>query len=472
MAAGYGSYNSLCEECHNGAVSGDYTVIGGATYTRDPGATGYTHPLDGITPNSNSWVTAFPGAGLTAWPAGDPAVFTQMTPVPICESCHVAHPAANDTAAADRNDVEAGAAAYILRDTLAGICANCHTSAASPSDHHPVGITYDGSDVNYLANAGGAGDVLSCNTCHSDSGGHNWSNTSAVGLDTAWVPSNNARNFTTPALDAVAASMSQTCMDCHFGADGDATTYSPTMHDGSSTTEPGYTYLGEGTHYLGNTTQIGSVMENATGAGSLNPQLTGVYTTPGLLWPTSIAGASGSGWSRFRQVAAGSAAIIVCESCHELEPDKNNSNGSHLLLANFLDGTNGGSDGTADGRDDFCEACHLPEGTHPMTGDTVDRTGSGLDIDVAGKAWLTDPGANPPTWDAGNEYLSCDGCHQVHDANTASANFILEAPGTAANMATTDFSGSAANATILVPHYVDGDKGPSHEAFCQYCHGY
>jgi hypothetical protein len=260
--------------------------------------------------------------------------------------------------------------------------------------------------------------------------------------------------------------MSETCMDCHFGIDGNNATYSPTLGDGNDNdaASVGYDVLGVGTHFMGNT-----VEDSAGLTANLAPALTDVYTTAGELWPNTITGASGAGWSRFRQMAsAGTPAIIVCESCHELEPDKNNSGagGFNLLLANFSDGTDGNS-GDTDGRDNFCEACHLPPGTHPMTLDTVDRTGVALDIDLA-KDWLSDPSATNATWNVADDRMSCDSCHQVHDAETDSANMILEAAD--ADLPVT--AGAVVDADNLVPNFPDGNRGPNHEAFCQYCHGY
>ena len=108
-----------------------------------------------------------------------------------------------------------------------------------------------------------------------------------------------------------------------------------------------YQYLGLGTHFLGDT--VGDPVTE------LSPVTPGIYTA-GTAW--TIAGANG-GWSRFRTGMAGQTGVgIVCESCHELEPDKNNSLGGtvengHLLLASFREGENGDETAppaTADGR--------------------------------------------------------------------------------------------------------------------------
>jgi predicted CXXCH cytochrome family protein len=464
VASGFGDYNPLCEDCHNGSLGAGYTLNGGDTAV-DPGATTFTHPLDGIVPSDDGWVTAFPAN----WPVGG-GFSTGMGPVAICESCHVAHPVANANVLVARDDVSQGATdyAFILRTSQESVCSMCHTGFID--GHHPIGVgawIYDSSGVAYLNNTTGApGDELECRSCHADQGAHNWDGVNEVGLDDNWIPLNNGRNLTTPSIDAVNSSLSQTCMDCHFEIDGDASTYSPTLGDGngSDAAAIGYSVMGAGTHFMGNTIQ-----DSAGLTADLAPQLANVYTTAAQAWPVSIEGASGTGWARFRQLAsAGTPAIIACESCHELEPDKNNSRqgGYNLLLANFSDGTNGNS-GDSDGRDDFCEACHLPPGTHPMTGDMVDRTGLAIDI-VLAKDWLADPTGSEVTWDIANDIMSCDSCHQVHDAETDSANMILEA----ADADIPPAAGAVVDANNLVPNFPDGNRGPNHEVFCQYCHGY
>ncbi|MDF1535682.1 MAG: cytochrome c3 family protein [bacterium] len=469
VASGFGVDNAFCEACHNGTESVDYTVVGGAV---DPGATGYTHPLDGITPSNNGWVTVFPAN----WPQGDATTFaTGMTPVAICESCHVMHPTANAVATVvERPDVVQGAVdyAFILRDSSNAICNNCHTG--SIAGHHPANVTFNPVGVPYLENV--AANLLTCRTCHSSSGAHNWASADGIGLDPDWLPVNNGRDAV-PATDAANAQMGQTCFDCHFNFD-DAPHWSPVL-DGAAaflttivnTDSPGYTKLGDGTHFMGH---VGAG-EDLTATG-LNPQLANVYTA-GTAW-TGVDGANATaaGWSRFRPAVADGIGI-VCESCHELEPDKNNfgaaTPGNHLLLATFTDGNNGNEAAeVVDGRDDFCQACHMPVGTHPMTGDTVGRTNGILDI-VVTKAWLEDIDTTRATledvtWAVATDSMSCDSCHQVHDAETDSANMILEAQD--ANIPVT--AGAITGANDFVPNFPDANKGPNHEAFCQYCHLY
>ncbi len=470
VANGAGLANPLCTGCHNGSLSVDYgnaSALAGSAF--DPGASGYTHPLMGIIPNGE-WVTAFP----TFWPTGSTTTYnTGNTPVAICESCHTPHPLANQNATVQRDDIVAiGATNYgfITRDATADLCANCHLAGGN-SAHHPVGMTYDSSGVgggstSPLVNVtGAAGDVLSCSTCHANSGAHNWTGMAVVGLDTNWKPLNNARS-TVAATDAIADSMSVTCINCHNDMDSDAANFSPTMH-ALIGTEPQYQIIGQGTHYLGWTLDTPAVMSS-----NLQPRISSVYNTAGYAWSdsTNYPGANG-GWPRFA-TDAGNGLGLVCESCHELQPAKNNGAGGHLLLADFVEGQNGNDPA---GQDGLCVACHQPPGTHPTTGSNVSRTGAPLNIDTT-KAWLTTyvSGSKDATWDIGNNKLSCDSCHQVHDANTQSAAFILDALDADVSLNATDYvpPGSIPDGTSFVPYYPDGTKPGDYATFCAYCHPY
>jgi len=469
VSSGYGDYNTLCEECHNAAPGPLY--VGIVDHAVDPGNSGYTHPLDGIVPSALDWAGAW--ATATGWPQGNFTVFATGDPdgqPAICESCHVAHPAANLTGETLREDVNTGAAAYILRDDVVGLCGNCHTTAKT--GHHPIGIPYDSSGVAaQLANVTGDNtDTLACVTCHT--GAHNWSGPNLIALDAGWIPADNGRSvLDTQVVDAVNDSMSQTCINCHDEIDGDAATKTPglTLIAG----EPEYQAHGVATHYLGD---IG-VTPAALNA-ELSPDFTDLYTNLTTANWLGYPGAStNTAWSRWRTGTTNGVAV-VCESCHELEPDKNNSTivttapGGHLLLAEFKEGQNGNEAdaGDSDGRDNFCEYCHNPDGTHPMTSDIVDRTGVALDIDLA-KDWLQAPPANTVTWGgAGTGIMSCDSCHQVHEANTESTNMILEAiSGDVGNAKT----GTVADGTdTFTSWFADGNKGNAHQTFCNYCHGY
>jgi hypothetical protein len=295
---------------------------------------------------------------------------------------------------------------------------------------------------------------------------HNWTtdDTNGFALDGGWVPADNGRNAT-PATDATNADMSQTCWDCHIdiynGGGAAEPTYSPTLNDGIAG-ETEFQQHGYGTHFMGDTLiAIGGM------AAALSPSNVEVYTL-GEPWIVGIQGATGTGWSRYK---TGATVFIVCESCHELEPDKNNAAGGHLLLANYIEGQNG-NNGDADGADDFCQACHKPAGTHPLTGETVDRTNAALSTGPAG--WLVAP-TNGPTMAADD--LSCDSCHQPHDANTNSANFILDFPDAGSGAGTIGVEPTPANivgpnAANWAPQIVDGEDGGAHNAFCQECHNY
>ncbi len=467
IANGAGLANPLCTGCHNGSLSGDYaSALAGSAY--DPGATGYTHPLMGIIPQGE-WVSAFP----TFWPTGSSTTYnTGNTPVAICESCHTPHPLANQNAIVQRDDVVAiGATNYgfITRDATADLCANCHLAGGNTA-HHPVGGTYDssgvdGSSTSPLINVTGkANDVLSCSTCHASSGAHNWGGIAKVGLDPNWVPLDNARS-TTPATDAVADSISETCMNCHISMDGDPTNFSPTMH-ATIGTEPQYQIIGNGTHYLGWMLNSATVMSS-----NLQPRISSVYTVPGYEWTntTDYPGANG-GWPRFRPDTTKGLGL-VCESCHELQPAKNNGAGGHLLLANFVEGQDGND---SSGQDGLCVACHQPPGTHPTTGSIVSRTGAVLNIDTA-KAWLTTyvSGSKDATWNVAANRMSCDSCHQIHDANTQSANYILDALNADVTLGG-DYipPASIPDGTSFVPYYPDGTKPGDYATFCAYCHPY
>ena len=137
-----------------------------------------------------------------------------------------------------------------------------------------------------------------------------------------------------------------------------------------------------------------------------------------------------NGWSRFGGEELINQRVLVCESCHELEPDKNGKV-KHLLLAPYEEGRNGVDEypGDDDGRDVLCEACHgNPEGSHPMTGSIVSRTDEELSLDVD---WVRRNLLGYATADeiwGGHVVLSCDSCHQPHDANSNSKTYCLDVP--------------------------------------------
>lgn len=489
VANGAGGYNALCEGCHGGGA--DPSGYAGA-FNPNPGAAGtYSHPIDDYPSNYDAGVTAFPGTGDSQWPAGGSAGGgpstggTNVAPIPICESCHQPHVAAE--IAGNRADVTADAGDYILRDDYQNFCNNCHTSTIA--GHHPVGVTYNGQGVSYLTNVTGvSGETLTCASCHAGPGGaHNWTAGGFIGLDNNWIPANNGRS-TTQATDMYNTDMSKTCIDCHYGMDGDRASVSPTL--GTSATasvglEAEFQTLDAsmGTHYIG--------LVHTTDNNWFNSPLVDIFSQT-QTWLAQVTGYDnqtvGQGWARFGGNA--SAPVLVCESCHELEPDKNVGAGGsgHLLLAAYGEGNNGDESGkgadASTGRDILCEACHgVPSGTHALSGQTVSRTGTTLSTTAS---WLRGTVLGDAT--LGTNVLSCDGCHQPHDANTASYTFILDAPasvtfpsgshatvgaGTVESTnpaATTEYPTATGSGGYATPTLQN--KGGEFTGFCDQCHVY
>ncbi|MBE0617291.1 MAG: cytochrome c3 family protein, partial [Proteobacteria bacterium] len=346
--------NGLCEGCHgvvNATTLNSPTGYAG-TYAVNPGATGtFTHPVDDWDAQYDVNVTAFP----TDWPVGS-LTNTNMAPSVICESCHQPHPAAE--IAAGRADVATTGGEYILRDSAANVCGRCHSSGFA--GHHPIGMTYDSTGVSYLANVTGAtGDTLQCATCHTASGAHNWTQPAGVGLDTAWLPLNNGRT-NVQATEMINPNMSKTCMDCHYFMDGHGASVSPTLQgadgmdlpDGSGTySEAEYQFVAQsmGTHYIGAMDITAPTSWRGDGSG---PDTNGnTWTAPRVdILSTSHTWAGlpggGAGYSRFGGTAL-TAPAVVCESCHEIEPDRNVAD-QHLLLGTSQEGFNGTEGVTGD----------------------------------------------------------------------------------------------------------------------------
>ncbi|GAB4279749.1 MAG: hypothetical protein Kow0092_35490 [Deferrisomatales bacterium] len=431
---GDGGTSALCEACH-GVDNNPAQAPGGAPWADDrhrvsPGPAGtFSHPVDSYPSSAQAGVGDFP----PGWPRGDPSLAgSQVEPVPVCESCHAPHPAA--ALEAGRGDVDPGAGPYLLRAPLAagattGLCARCHT--AGMPHHHPVGATYDSTGVSYLANArGGPADTLTCSTCHT--GAHGWPAPSWVSLDPAWLPRDNGRSLD-QAADMYHPDMSKTCMDCHYFMDGDGASVSPTLGSRQTVIRPGddeYDHYqtpdrSMGTHY------IGRIHEGETNWRQ-DPLLDLFDTT--ATWKEqnhdgSYADGLADGWSRFGGEDRDGERVLVCESCHELEPDRNRGF-AHLLLAPYEEGRNGVDEypGDADGRDILCEACHgVPHGSHPLTGDSVSGGFGSRPMDLGGPSMLPEV-LGHATVDRSRGALSCDSCHQPHDANTHSYTFILDVP--------------------------------------------
>ncbi len=484
--------NALCEACHQGPNPTGYTL---GRFV-NPGNTNFTHPVDDLA-SVNEAVSAFPAN----WPASS-VNSIGGNKAAICESCHTPHATANNP---NRASITATAGPYILRASATDICALCHTGRVA--QHHPVG-----QDVTAAISGAGAAaylktgigstltNTLSCSTCHISGGGmaHNWASSTGIAINPNWRPLNNARS-TVMATDRYAAApntvttvnVSATCVDCHLSLDGNTTNASPTVHltgrGINAVDNANYQILGEGTHYLGDV--------NAAWFGARNIRsTTQTINVATDAWTTARFGAGNAngGWSRFGGTAA--APIIVCESCHELQPTMNV--GSHMLLSSFYEGQ---SSVAGVNSDDFCEACHgVPAGTHAMFNDPIGRTGANLNtlIDTTTRPWLAAaaPAATPTggalgtsTWisgAAGTGSMTCDSCHQVHDAETNSASLIVEAPeanvtgGTPINVAEANYyggtnpiskrlrQGTASNGETTV------NAMPDVSIFCDQCHTY
>ena len=417
VANGAGHTNSLCESCHS-------------VHPGRPGL--FSHPTDSFPSGTDMGVEQFP----EGWPEGDVSIAGQnVSPTPICETCHVPHPEA--AVQAGRRDVITGAGAFILRAPVhrseggTVLCDNCHSTEMA--DHHPINRIYDSSGVPYLRNAGaGPGDVLTCSTCHW--GAHNWAQPGWAGLDPSWLPYDNGRDVL-QAEDMYNPDMSKTCMDCHYFMDGDGASVSPTLGPSQSVIDPNdaeYEHYqaadrSMGTHY------IGRIHQNDDELIWLNEPIIDMFDAT-RTWreqrpDSDYTDGLADGWSRFGGENTRDKRVIVCESCHELEPDRNRGF-NHLLLAPYEEGRNGAYEygSEDDGRDILCESCHgNPEGSHPMTGSIVSRTDETLNIEAG---WVREEFLGYATAEElwGKGLLSCDSCHQPHDANSNSRTFCLDVP--------------------------------------------
>ncbi len=493
--------NFLCESCHHNSdaaaawanpaawstagnfTQNDTTAYAG-THWPNPGATPYSHPIDDAT-IVNDAVDAFPAD----WPKSS-YLAASVGNAPICESCHIPHPARALQKSRVDIDVIAGAGEFLLRNNHIDICARCHTSALA--EHHPISGGNPARNMPNLAGVdipgtgaddgriGDSDDMLECADCHNATAAHNWLTANGVGLDPDWEPADNGRSDVM-ATDRLAANASRTCEQCHYrlrtGANIDPNILTPTHNatdEWASETE--FQKDGLGTHFLGDVTaaNIDWTTGSTTGAeGTFNPTTTA--------WP-------GGGWSRWdallsdNTTAATEGQHLVCESCHELEPDKN-INGSKLLLFAYAEGE------TVTANDPysyFCEGCHTHDGpanTHPLTANFVSRTGNQIDtnsayLDInaptALGGYTTYPPANNAKGTPGE--MSCDSCHQVHDASTNSATYILDAP--PANVANPDalFENDRGEPVLTLGgghiNHPRGNLDVDYTQFCEQCHMY
>jgi len=464
--------DGLCEMCH----------------AKNPGGTSFSHPVDdvGYSATGGDLVSAFPsdttlnggteinGNGAAwAWPAGSNVVATIGTisaPNVICESCHTPH--AGRTVDKERGDAFAGAkgatAGFILREAYDDICVRCHTGGWN-SEHHPVGDMATAAGVGAGrggANIGDADNNLECNDCHGSNGAHNWGS-AGLGLDPDWEPANNARGAADIA-GQTNAEMSVTCEKCHYALQGGAQspTATGTVADAMGIPRGAeFQVNGNGSHMLGDfygNAADGTVdFANGNDGAAINA-LTGNWT--------------GGGWSRWGTLIDASAdGHMVCESCHELEPDKNQGK---LLLKAYLENT-------VEDTSFLCEGCHGvdgPQNTHPMTGNDVTKTGAvfqnSVSCNLAGTEkvnFLIDAvGTFGGTMGSGNttypaaDQMNCDSCHQVHDANTQGGTYILDTVAGVAGGAMITWGGTE----LTNPQHPQANHTADFTVFCDECHWY
>jgi nitrate reductase cytochrome c-type subunit len=393
---------------------------------------------------------------------------------PICESCHTPHPAANN---AGRASITVSTGTPILRDTNSNICSVCHTGMLA--NHHPTGAGIMTARFNWASGTGGntlgagSGTNLTCGDCHNGNGAHNWAGMSQVGLDNDWIPANNGRG----AGDVVGGTNlpqygNDSCKLCHIGPTGSLHA-SPTKSAGDAgaavthtwRSNAGYTDLGDGSHFIGD--NVTPMYGAGFFAGSAFNATTDVWDNT-----TGTTGSARGGWSRWYNTIGS----VGCQSCHELEPDKNMPS-TALLLGWYFDGGTEAANSANDPAG-FCQACHgqTPGGgtPHPMTGSTIGRAvtaGRATTTLITGAGAYI--GAGAPTQLGGTstfggvDMMNCDSCHQPHDAATAGGTYIYEGP--AANVAATtapvlnaqNNPGRGSTATGLVD-----------TNFCNQCHSY
>ena len=534
--------NNLCEACHlggsktaigsiaafmlveNDPVATTYVPSGTPGWFPNPGATWYTHPIDDAYPGNNTdLVTDY--VTVLNWPSKDGA---DTGATPICESCHVPHPYRASTS--QRDDILAGAGEYILRAPTVSICGDCHTAGVTVVDHHPVseaGVTpmtflqgvplitswtTGEPGVDNRIGDGDAAGILQCGDCHNGTGAHNWSGSGQVGLDPDWWPVNNGRTEADDILTelALSAGTSAVCELCHYtmrdGTIDLVNPGSPTHASGSDwdTDKYGqgdYEKHGDGTHFLGNV-NVGQGATIIWTDGWLGPFPGALFDATTESWRNTNATKAYTGWSRWGTATAGD--HLVCESCHELEPDKNEPNSKLLLYWFAEDFDNAAQAGDNDETSFFCEGCHSlngPDGTHAMSGDTVSRTNMVLINDAASNSFellratligtgtpdITPagaPGTSTFPGDVGSHLMNCDSCHQVHDANSQSMTYILEAPdpnvgeGSDTGLYDRGIPNHGAPYSGGYPHPqsnltgIDGFPELNYTGFCDQCHWY
>jgi hypothetical protein len=498
--------NRLCEACHVGPGltmnDGNPYATWGAPWKPNPGASAYSHPIDDAFVLDDTLVTDF--SQQATWPN---KVDGSLGDTPICESCHIPHPARAVIQVRGDVNVLENPGAYILRAGAFDICGICHLVA--PLNHHPVsdvaanqfmaqmqGVVVDttghwpATGVKRADNQIGDDNVdgmLTCGDCHNGVGAHNWDGENQVGLDPDWWPIDNGRTEADTAATELLQSTGQssTCELCHYMLQtgsyvpGNTPTQADTEDWDEADRATGFEKIGTGTHFLGAVNLV--ALDWAEGS---HDGVESSFNATTDSWPDS------NGWSRWGTTTAGD--HLVCESCHDLEPDKN-VDGSKLLLHFYAEETPGaGNENQA--TSEFCEGCHSvdgPDGTHAMTANTVSRTNMPLEIaNHDGFTLLSslapngapDGGlAGSSSFPLGGDFMSCDSCHQVHDANTQSATYILDAPevnvgeGPTVALQTrggTDPLGGGLAHPLANTQDADGLPDLDFTGFCDQCHWY
>jgi predicted CXXCH cytochrome family protein len=441
------SGNGLCESCH-----------GVSPETWNPGGTLYSHPVNGQGHNIIQDIAAIP----LGWPYSA-KLGPSGTPSPLCETCHRAHGAA--------------AGSHILRAEESLFCENCHKSTIP--GHHPVGVgllTESGMADPEIGN--GDGD-LTCSDCHAASGGHNWPDQGMPGLDPDWEPdtsgnpvySDNGRKalaaLTAGSRALVLENTSKECLDCHTEGESRQSPTRFQSHDNSSPYDD-YEDMGDGTHWLGNTT-IDWLN------GEMNDEPFDARTGK---W-------GNGGYSRFAGTEAD--LEVVCESCHSLRPPWNDGytiqteNVTSLLLHDSYEGMD-------EDDSELCEGCHGHDPhsatSHPMTGDVVskadDMGGNPNTLISFGQTRSTVSTSSAPSFMnenaldnatiPGANRMNCDSCHQVHNANTYAGTWILEL--TPSELAAGTFP-SPTGILYGDAYNLDGNSwNNNYQELCYNCHAY
>lgn len=429
---------AICTGCHaNDAVMG-------------PGSVGVSHPIDTL---PGTW--AIGGTALGAgFPTGalNPGKWGTSGAI-VCQSCHDMHYGAPNTSLL-RGTIDTPVA------TSNANCNACHAGTTMPN-HHPAGVVNSaaapvsrstafnwatmvfGTATATNAYAFGAGNIMTCGTCHGGAGAHN-----------------NVGGF--PGLTSLNTA-SDMCVECHSTNPSQYTSTVNRAADGSGTVAM------QASHYLGDILTAG--YKRAAN-----------WTTTGLASKYGVGGTNG---------------FLICESCHTLKlvsgvPTVSNNGAGYsgavrgtadpkghvgLLLEHngnnntVFNATNAGVEA------DMCTGCHggSPTGgtaaagtaTHPTISMGMAASATAAIVTKVGTAAEQGtvsliPGSAPANM------VNCESCHRPHDAAAGSGALILEAAGTAS----TKIAGGAATVQFDRATGNGGARYAEEATFCNYCHSY